>query len=113
MLGQHAGEHLESKVIFVSQAVRLSLDDADFVVESFDESERHFVIDVTIADDSVPVTFDHAGESLVGFQPLPAERGLPSFVKSFGIDGGVVVPELSELFFEQVGFIESSIGLEE
>ena len=89
------------------------MQDADAVVESFDEAERHFVVDVAIADDSVPVSFDHAGECLVGFQPLPAERTLPSFVKSFGIDGGVVAPELSELFFEQVGFIESSVGLEE
>ena len=89
------------------------MQDADAVVEAFDEAERHFVVDVTIADDSIPVTFDHAGESFVGFQSLPAERRLPPLVESLGIDGGVIIPELSELFFEQVGFVESSVGLEE
>src|SRR6267378_1152770 len=74
---QHAGEYFEPKVLFVAQAVRASLDDADFVVEPFDEAQRDFVLRFAVGGDSIPMAINHVGELLVGLQSLPLERGAP------------------------------------
>ena len=70
-LRQHAGQDLQPKVFLVAQAVGATLDDADLVVQSFDEAERDFVLGLAVGGDAVPVPLDHVGEVLVGLQALP------------------------------------------
>ena len=50
------------------------MDDADLVVESFDEAERDFVLGTTVGGDAVPVALNQFGKLLVGLEPLPAQR---------------------------------------
>ena len=41
---QHAGQHFEAAILTVAQAIRPTLEDANFVVEPFDEAELDFVL---------------------------------------------------------------------
>jgi hypothetical protein len=52
---QHASEYFDAKVLLVAQAVGVSLDDADFVVEPFDEAGRDFVPRIAIGADAIPM----------------------------------------------------------
>src|SRR3990170_7367607 len=61
-LREHAGENLQPQVLFVAQAVGATLDDADLVVESLDESERHLVLRLAVGGDPIPMALDHFGE---------------------------------------------------
>jgi hypothetical protein len=74
---QHAGKDFETKVLFIAYSVRASLDDADLVVEPFDEAERDLVLRFAVGGDTVPVAIDHVCELLVGLQSLPLERRAP------------------------------------
>src|SRR5215472_13030787 len=74
---RHASENLEPQIVLVAQAVSTALDHPDFVVEPLDEAERDFVLWLAIGRDAVPVTFDHGGELLVRFQPLPLQARPP------------------------------------
>jgi len=56
---KHPGEL--SGAVLVSQAVRPSLDHAGFVVQPFDEAERHLVVGLRAQGDAVPVPIDHLG----------------------------------------------------
>ena len=69
-VGEHASEDLESQIFLVTQAVRAALDDANLVVEPLDEPERDLVLGLAVGGDSIPMTLDHLGELLVGFEPL-------------------------------------------
>ena len=40
------------------------MEDADFVVEAFDEAERDLVFRFAVGGDAVPVAIDHVGEAL-------------------------------------------------
>jgi hypothetical protein len=72
-LRQHAGQDLQSQVLFVTQSVGATLEYTDFVVQSLDEAERDFVLGLAVGSDAIPVSFDHVSELLVGFQTLPFE----------------------------------------
>ena len=74
---QHASQDLEAQVLLVAEAIRPSLDDAHFVVESLDESQRHLVLGLAVGGDPVPMAFDHLGKLLVGLEALPLERAAP------------------------------------
>jgi hypothetical protein len=74
---EHGGEDFEAEVFLVSKSVGSPLDDADFVVESFDEAERDLVLRLAVGGDAIPVTLDHVGEFLVGLQALPLQAGTP------------------------------------
>src|SRR3972149_4750875 len=76
-LRQHAGENLQSQVFLVAQSVCSTLDDADLVVDAFDEAERDFVLGFAIGGDTVPMPIDHFGEFLVGFEALPLQTRPP------------------------------------
>ena len=49
---EHAGEDLEAEVFFVAQAVGAALEDADLVVEPFDEAERDLVLGFAVGGDT-------------------------------------------------------------
>ena len=60
---QHAGEHLESQVLLVAQAVRAPLYDADLGVEALDEAEGDLVLGLAVGRDAIPVPLDHRREA--------------------------------------------------
>jgi len=74
---QARGEDFEFEIFLVPQAVSAALDDADFVVEAFDEAEGDFVFRLAIGGDAVPMFFDHLGKLLVRGKTLPAKLSFP------------------------------------
>src|SRR5208283_1980438 len=58
----------------------------------------------------VPVPLDHLGEFLIGRQALPLQAR-PPVIEEFTRPGfAVVVPELAEGFFQQVGGVQALVG---
>src|SRR3990167_8027376 len=74
---QKMRDDLHGQVLFIAEAVRLALDDANGVVQPLDATERDFIVGLAVRNDAVPMAFDHVGELLKGFQPLPLETGAP------------------------------------
>src|SRR3989344_529918 len=104
---------LHGQVLFVAEAVRLALNDANRVVQSFHAAERDFIIGLAVRNDTLPMAFDHVGELLKGFQPLPLETGAPVLEEFPGPSFARVVPQLPERFLEQVGGVEPLVGGEQ
>src|SRR3989344_915175 len=69
---QKMRDDLHGQVLFVAEAVRLTLDDANGVVQSLDATERDFVFGLTVGNDAVPMTFDHLRELLERLECLAA-----------------------------------------
>ena len=97
----------------IADAVGAPLNDPNLVVESLRKAERDFVVGMAVTGDAVPVPLDHVGEFLKGSESAPAELRFPVVEKFSGPCGIFVVPQLPERFFQQVGFVESAIGLEQ
>lgn len=74
---QHARQYLEPQIFFIAQPVRPPLEDADLVVQSLDEAERDLVLGLAISGDAIPMTIDHLGELLEGFEPLSFKARAP------------------------------------
>src|SRR5512142_2768613 len=110
---QHACEDFEAEVLLVSKSVGSSLDDADLVVDPFDEAQWHLVSLLAIQRDPVPVSLDHPGELLVRLEALPSQRRLPSLEESARPALPLVVPELAEHLLEQVGLVQPPGGREQ
>ena len=98
---QHAGENFKTEIFFVAQSVGSSLEDADFIVEAFDETERDFVLRFAVGGDAVPVAIDHVGEALVGFEALPFEAGAPVVEEALRRAFVLVALELAEALFHR------------
>ena len=89
------------------------MNDPDFVVESLHESKGHFMIGTAITDDAFPMALDQSDKLLVRLEAAPLELGLP-VLKELSSPGGIlIIPELSEGFFEHIGFAQALIGLEQ
>ena len=112
-LGQHAGEDLQSKVLFVPESVRSPLDNPDLGVHAFHEPEGDFLLQPAVLRDSLPVPLHHRGELLEGFEPLPFEGFLPMVDEPPGPPFSAVPPQLTERFLEQVGRLEPLVGGEQ
>jgi hypothetical protein len=112
-LRQHTGENLEPQVLLVAETVGAPLDDADLVVEAFHEAERNLVLGLAVRRYAVPVTLDHRRELLVGRQPLPFEGIAPVVEKPARPTFVLVAPQLAERLLEQIGRVESLVGLEQ
>src|ERR1700730_14336645 len=97
------------KVLFIAYSVRASLDDADLVVEPFDEAERDLVLRFAVGGDTVPVAIDHVCELLVGLQSLPLERRAPVLEEAPRPALVLVAPE-AEGLLEQVGGVQPLVG---
>src|SRR5208337_2721413 len=110
---QHAREDFEAEVLFVPKSVGPSLDDADLVVDPFNEAQGHLVLLMAIRRDPVPVFLHHAGELLVRLEALPPQGRLPSLEESPRPHLPLVVPQLTEHLLEKVGFVQPPIGLEQ
>src|SRR3954471_271507 len=110
---QHAREDFEPEVLFISESVCPSLDDADLVVDPFDETQGHLVLLMAIRRDPVPVLVDHPGELLVRLETLPPQGRPPSVEESPRPNLPLVVPQLAEHLLEQVSLVQPPIGLEQ
>ena len=89
------------------------MNDSDFVVESLHESQGDFMIGTAVTDDALPMTLDQSDKLLVRFQTAPLELGLP-VLKELSSPGRIaIIPELSESFFEHIGFAQSKVCLEQ
>src|SRR5260370_33976165 len=87
-----------------------SLDDADFVVEPFDEAQQDFVLRFAVGGDSIPMAINHVGELLVGLQSLLLERRAPVLEKAPRPAFVLVAPELAKGLIEQIGGVETLVG---
>src|SRR5918992_3259061 len=107
---QHTGKYLQPEILLVTQSVGAPLDDADLVVKSLDEAEGDLVLGLAIGGDPLPMTLDHFGEFLIGFQALPLETGLPILEETPCPAFALVAPQLAEGLLEQVGGVEPLVG---
>ena len=92
---QHAGQDLEAKILLIAQAVRASLDDADFVIQPLDEPQGHLVFRPAVSSNAVPMTIDHLGKLLIALQSLPFETCPPVLKELPRPSFVVVIPKLS------------------
>jgi hypothetical protein len=103
-LRKHAGKDLEAQVLLIAQTIGTALKDADFVVETLDETEGDLVVGTAIGGDAVPVTLDHRRELLVGNMTAarPGGFGIRPAVRSASL--------LEEKGFELGEYFGMSIG---
>src|SRR5262249_44905341 len=97
----------------VAQPVSSSLDDSDLVVEPFHEAQRDFILWLAIGGESVPMTIDHVGELLVGFQSLPFERRAPVLQEPSCPALVLVAPELSKGLLENICGVQQFVGAQQ
>src|SRR5215467_2436921 len=115
ILGDHSGGSMHVRTLrrrysSSRRSVGASLEDADFVVEAFDEAKRDFVFRLAVGGDAVPVAVDHIGEALVGSEALPFEAGSPVVEEAPRPALAPVVPELAEGLLEDIGGVEALVG---
>ena len=101
------------EIVFVAESVAPPLDDADFVVESFDEAKRHFVLRLAVGGDPIPVALDQRGELLEWLEPLPPEGGPPPVEELPRPRLAPILPELGELLLQDVRGVEPLVGGEQ
>ena len=63
---QHAGENLEAEIFFIAQPVSSSLENADFIVEAFDEAERDLGMTAPTASTTSAAASKRASVRLLG-----------------------------------------------
>ncbi len=110
---QERGDDFELEVVLVAVAVGPALEDANLIVEPLHQAEADLVLRVTVRRDALPVAVDHRRERLVGREPLPLEALSPALEEGAGPALGLVAPELAEGLLEQVGGVQSLVGLEQ
>src|ERR1043166_294714 len=108
-LRQHRSKNFQSQIFFVSKAVSSSLDDTNFVVQSFDKSQRHFVFRSTVSRNPLPMTLNHLGKFLIRSEPLPFECCLPVLKEASRPPFALVAPQLAKGLFKEVRDIESLV----
>ena len=57
--------------------------------------------------------FNQLGKLLVRFEPLPFQAVLPSFKEGAGTALGSVIPELAEGLLQQIGGVQTPVGLQQ
>jgi hypothetical protein len=112
-LGQHAGENLQTKVLFVPETIRSPLDDPDLGVHTLHETQGELLLGLAVRRDPAPVPFHQCGELLERFEPLPFQGCLPVVEEPPGPPCPGVSPQLIERLLEQVGGLEPLVGGEQ
>src|SRR5215813_12187196 len=112
-LRQHRSKNFQSQIFFVSKAVSPSLDDTNFVVQSLDKSQRHFVLRSAVSRNTLPMTLNHLGKFLKRSEPLPFECCLPVLKEAPRPPFALIAPQLAKGLFEQVSDVEPLIGAQQ
>ena len=68
---------------------------------------------MTIGGNAIPMGFNQLGKLSIRLQSLPFQAVLPSFKEGAGTALGSVIPELAEGFLEEVGGVQTPVGLEQ
>ena len=68
---------------------------------------------MTIGGNAIPMGFNQLGKPSIRLQSLPFQAVLPSFKEGAGTALGSVIPELAEGFLEEVGGVQTPVGLEQ
>ena len=68
---QHAGQDFDPEIFFVPKTISPTLNDPDFVVQTFDESERNIILWFTEGGNAVPVALNQFCKLLIQFKSLP------------------------------------------
>lgn len=69
------------------------------------------MVRIAVTDDPFPVALIHGGKLLEGFQPLPVQLRCPALEELACPGRVIIVPELTERFFQQIGLVKPLIGL--
>jgi hypothetical protein len=93
-------------VSLIAKFILSTLDDADFVVQPFEETERNVVFGLAIARDSIPVAFDHIGELIVRLKSPLLQARSPVLEKLARSDRAVVIAQLAEALLDQASGVE-------
>src|ERR1700752_983602 len=112
-LRQHRSKNFQSQILFVSKTVSSALDDTNFVVQSLDKSQRHFVFRSAVGRNTLPMTFNQLSKFLEGCKPRPFERGLPVLKEASRPSFALVAPQLAKGLFEQVRGVEPLVGTQQ
>ena len=83
------------------------------MVDPFDQSKTDFVLWMTIGGNALPMGFNQFGTLPIRLQSLPFQTVFPAFEKRACASFGAIVPELSEAFLEDIGRIQTPVGLEQ
>src|SRR5207248_4290577 len=110
---QHAGQDVHAQVFLVSQSVCTSLDDADLVVQPFNETKRNFVLGFTVGGDPIPMSIDHLSEFLVGFQALPLQARSPVLEEPPCPALPLIAPQLPEGLLQHIRRVQSLVRCEQ
>ena len=87
------------------------MENPDFVVHPFDQSQTDFVLGMTVGGNAIPMGGNQLGKLPIWLQSLPVQAVLPALEKGTCSAFGVVVPQLSEAFLEDVGGVQPPVGL--
>ena len=110
---QHAGQDFQAQVFLVSQSVCTSLDDADLVVQPFNETKRNFVLGFAVGGDPIPMLIDHLSEFLVGFQALPLQARSPVLEEPPCPTFPLIAPQLPEGLLQHIRCVQSLVRCEQ
>src|SRR5580765_3700590 len=97
-LRRHRSKDFEPQIFFISKAISTPLDHPNFVIKSFDKSQRHFVFWPDVSGNAIPMALDHLGKLLVRLKPLPFERRSPVLKEASGPTLALVAPQLTKGF---------------
>ena len=86
-----------------SEPVGFSHSDFCFVVQTFDHAAGELFPSAKIVEDEFAVGAQSSGDFLHGLDPRTHHLATPLVEELGGPSGGLVVPELLEVFLEQIG----------
>jgi hypothetical protein len=106
-------QHFQPQIFHVADAEGAPLNHPDLIVEPFHKSQGDFIVRMTVADDPLPMLLHHLGEFQIRRHAAPFELGLPVLEELTGPRGILVIPELSEFFFEQIRLADALVGFQQ
>src|ERR1700752_5378122 len=112
-LPKHAGEDLQAQIFFIAQSVCASLNDADLIVQAFNEPEGDLVLGGTIRRNPLPMAINHLRQLFVGFKALPLQGNRPVLKEAARPAFLLIVPQLAERLLEQVSGLQPLVSTEQ
>jgi len=106
---QRTSEYLQAQIFLIAQPVGTSLNHPDLVVQPLDVAQRDFILRQAVSGNAVPVSFYHVRELLIRLEPLPFQTGTPVLEEAPRPAFALVVPQLAEGLFQQVGGVQALV----